>query len=80
VPIAEGDIEVAAAYFETYLPLMPQSVDATGWEFVHVAIDDYSRLVYVEVLGDEKAVTAVVFLRRATAFCPTRDRRQAADH
>ena len=32
----------------------------TGWEYVHVAIDDATRLVYVEVLADEKAVTAVV--------------------
>jgi len=36
-----------------------------GWEFVHVAIDDATRLAYVEVLGDEKAVTAIAFLRRA---------------
>jgi len=40
----------------------------TGWEAVHVAIDDHSRLAYVEVLGDEKAHTSVGFLRRATAF------------
>jgi transposase InsO family protein len=39
-----------------------------GWEYVHVAVDDYSRLAYAEVLRDEKAVTAVGFLRRATAF------------
>lgn len=39
-----------------------------GWEFVHVAIDDHSRLAYAEVLIDEKAVTAVGFLRRAVAF------------
>jgi len=38
-----------------------------GWEYVHVAIDDATRLVYVEVLGDEKAATAVGFLRRAVA-------------
>ena len=36
-----------------------------GWEFVHVAIDDATRLAYVEVLNDEKAVTAIAFLRRA---------------
>jgi transposase InsO family protein len=41
---------------------------STGWEFVHVAIDDATRLAYVEVLGDEKAVTAIGFLRRAVAF------------
>src|SRR5207237_3979659 len=39
-----------------------------GWEFVHIAIDDYSRLAYAEVLPDEKASTAVAFLRRAVAF------------
>ncbi len=38
-----------------------------GWEYVHVCIDDATRLVYVEVLDDEKAVTAVGFLRRAVA-------------
>jgi transposase InsO family protein len=38
-----------------------------GWEYVHVAIDDATRLAYVEVLEDEKAVTAVAFLRRAVA-------------
>ena len=35
-----------------------------GWEFVHIAIDDATRLAYVEVLDDEKAVTAAGFLRR----------------
>lgn len=40
----------------------------TGWEFVHIAIDDHSRLAYAEVLPDEKATTAIAFLRRATAF------------
>jgi transposase InsO family protein len=39
-----------------------------GWEYVHVCVDDYSRLAYAEVLPDEKAATAVGFLRRAAAF------------
>jgi transposase InsO family protein len=39
-----------------------------GWEYVHIAIDDYSRLAYAEVLGDEKATTAAGFLRRAVCF------------
>ena len=39
-----------------------------GWEFVHIAIDDCTRLAYAEVLSDEKATTAVGFLRRALAF------------
>jgi transposase InsO family protein len=39
-----------------------------GWEYVHVAVDDHSRLAYAEVLPDEKASTAIGFLRRALAF------------
>ena len=39
-----------------------------GWEFVHVCVDDATRLAYVEVLGDEKATTAGAFLKRAVAF------------
>jgi transposase InsO family protein/transposase-like protein len=39
-----------------------------GWEFVHVCVDDATRLAYVEVLDDEKATTAAAFLRRAVAF------------
>ncbi len=39
-----------------------------GWEFVHVAIDDYSRLAYAEVLNDQRATTAVGFLRRALGY------------
>jgi hypothetical protein len=39
-----------------------------GWEYVHIAIDDYSRLAYAEVLADEKATTAIGFLRRAVRF------------
>jgi hypothetical protein len=38
-----------------------------GWEFVHVCSDDATRIAYVEVLEDEKATTAVGFLRRAVA-------------
>ena len=39
-----------------------------GWEFVHVCVDDATRLAYVEVLGDERARTAAGFLRRAVRF------------
>jgi len=39
-----------------------------GWEFVHVCVDDATRIAYVEVLGDEKGATAVGFLRRAVAY------------
>jgi transposase InsO family protein len=39
-----------------------------GWEFVHVCVDDATRLAYVEVLADEQGTTAAAFLRRAVAF------------
>lgn len=39
-----------------------------GWEYVHVAIDDCTRLGYAEVLGGEDAATTVGFLERATAW------------
>jgi transposase InsO family protein len=39
-----------------------------GWDYVHIAIDDCTRLAYAEVLGDEKASTAIAFLARAVAF------------
>ena len=39
-----------------------------GWEFVHVCVDDATRLAYVEVLENETGLTAVGFLRRAIAF------------
>jgi transposase InsO family protein len=53
----------------------PSRIDAegrqrrtVGWEFVHICIDDATRFAYVEVLKDEKATTAVGFLRRAVKF------------
>lgn len=36
-----------------------------GYEYVHTAIDDHSRVAYSEILDDEKATTAVAFWRRA---------------
>jgi transposase InsO family protein len=39
-----------------------------GWDAVHVAVDDATRLAYAEVLPDEKASTAVAFLRRTIEF------------
>jgi transposase InsO family protein len=39
-----------------------------GWEFVHVCIDDHSRVAYVEVLPDERGETATAFLHRAVRW------------
>ncbi len=41
------------------------AVKGYGWEFLYVALDDASRLVYCEVLRDEKAETGALFLRHA---------------
>jgi transposase InsO family protein len=43
-------------------------VGALGWEFVHVAVDDATRLAYAEVLPNEQGPTAAAFLRRAVAW------------
>ena len=43
-------------------------VGVAGWEFVHVCVDDATRLAYVEVLDNEQGVTAAGFLRRAVRF------------
>lgn len=42
-----------------------------GWDFVHVAVDDHSRLAYAEILTDERAETTVGFLERALDFYAT---------
>jgi transposase InsO family protein len=39
-----------------------------GWEYVHVGVDDASRLAYVEVLADERQHTSRGFVRRAVAW------------
>jgi transposase InsO family protein len=39
--------------------------EGAGWEFVHVAVDDASRLAYVEVLPDERRQSVTGFLVRA---------------
>lgn len=44
------------------------SVRGAGWEFVHVAIDDASRLSYAEIFPDERATSCIEFLRRSTIF------------
>jgi transposase len=39
-----------------------------GWEFVHVPVDDATRLAYAEVLANERGPTAAAFLERAVAW------------
>lgn len=46
----------------------PRASRKRGWDLVHVAIDDHSRLAYVEVLPDEHDTTAAAFVSRAIGF------------
>ena len=39
-----------------------------GWDFLHVCVDDASRLAYTEILPDERKESAVAFLERALAW------------
>ena len=39
-----------------------------GWEFVHVAIDDHSRIAFSQILPDERQGSAVAFLKAAIAY------------
>jgi transposase InsO family protein len=55
-------------YNRTFTDREGKRRNTVGWEFVHIAIDDATRLAYAEVLGDEKASSAIAFLRRAVAF------------
>jgi transposase InsO family protein len=45
-----------------------QRARGAGWEFVHAAVDDASRLAYAEVLPNERSPTSVAFLRRVVAW------------
>ena len=39
-----------------------------GWEYLHVAVDDASRLAYTEILADERKARVIAFLERALAW------------
>jgi transposase InsO family protein len=52
-------------YNRTFTDPAGKRRNTVGYECVHIAVDDYSRLAYAEVLADEKAATAAAFLRRA---------------
>ncbi len=55
-----------ASQFQKQIAGRPRRV--TGWEFVHVAVDDATRLAYAEVLADETGTAAVGFLSRALGW------------
>jgi hypothetical protein len=43
-----------------------------GWEFLHVCVDDASRLAYAEILDDERQGASIAFLERALAWFAAR--------
>jgi transposase InsO family protein len=45
-----------------------EPIRPVGWQYVHVCVDDATRLAYVEVLDNEKGATVAGFLRHAVAF------------
>lgn len=45
-----------------------QRMNGTGWEFVHVCIDDASRIAFSQILPDEKKESAIAFLKAAVAY------------
>lgn len=47
-------------------------VYGAGWEYVHVAIDDHSRVAYAEVLPDQRATTTVGFFHRVARWFAAR--------
>ena len=46
----------------------PSSSRGFGWEFVHVCIDDASRIAFSQILPDERKQSAVAFLKAAVAY------------
>jgi transposase InsO family protein len=42
-----------------------------GFDYVHVAVDDHSRLAFAQILPDEKGITCAAFLADAAAFFAT---------
>jgi transposase InsO family protein len=42
--------------------------EGLGWEFVHVCIDDASRIAFAQVMPDEKKASAIAFLKAALAY------------
>ena len=51
-----------------------------GWEYVHVAIDDHSRIAFAKVMPNEKKRSAIAFLKAALAYYESLGRQSRARH
>lgn len=64
-----GRIPTGGGWFAHGRPARPSSNRSRpGYEFVHCAIDDHTRLAYAEIHPDERSETCAAFLRRAAAW------------
>lgn len=61
---ASGDLDVGSQGS----PLSNRLKGEEGWEYLHIAIDDCTRLAYAELRTDEKDATCAAFIRRVAAF------------
>ncbi len=52
-------------------PACPDRSRTTGYDYIHSAVDDHTRIAYSEIHPDEKATTCASFLQRAAAFYAT---------
>jgi len=68
----QGDRNRSATVARTGTPRSPGRHPLLGTAFVHTVIDDHSRVAYVEICADEKAITAIGVLERATAWFANR--------
>jgi transposase InsO family protein len=46
----------------------PDRIDCVGWEFVHVCIDDASRIAFVQIMANQGKESAAAFLEAAVAY------------
>ena len=49
-------------------PSPPHKSRGAGWEFVHVAVDDHSRIAFARVMPSERRRSAITFLKAALAY------------
>ncbi len=65
------DTKKLGRFYQVGKRILPDGVQRSpraGWQYLHVAIDDHSRLAYPELLASEKATDCAAFLQRAVAW------------
>jgi len=65
------DVKKLGRFWEVGKRILKDGVNRSrhaGWSYLHIAIDDHTRLAYAELLKDERGPTCAAFLRRAHAW------------